>query len=471
MKVRTKFTLLISLASFIAVVFFSAFVYVRLQNEFYVHMDHELNRIASMVLDNLVPGSTGVSIPEGFALERTEHNLWLKVYSEAGRTLYRSKLAKIADLPPAGTDREYLVMSSIPNKFIDIPSDEAAEVANDGVKMRARLTSRVIGKEKIFVHVAQPVMVLNAEFREVLNELTVGIACTLLLIIISSYLVAGRMLKPLETINNSIRNIRENSLHLRIPFGKSKDELYTLTSALNLMFDRLENSFHRQKTFISDAAHEMKSPLTILMLGHEEMLADNPPKRFGDALEKQLFSMRRLNKLIRDLLNIARLEQQDTLKREPVELDELLNAVLNDYADIIKAKMIDIHLKVEAIAIWADREKLQRLLINLIDNSIKYNLDSGGSIDIHATRRFETVYLYITNRGNPIPEEDIPHIYEQFYRVEKSRAQAFGGTGLGLTIARRIVELHGGSIAAENTVNGTMFTVSLPDIQPAKNSI
>ncbi len=471
MKVRTKFTLLISLASLIAVVFFSAFVYVKLQNEFYIHVDHELNRIAAMVFDNLVPGPPEISLPNDFKPEQTKHNLWLRVYSETGRILYRSRLAKISDLQPARTDREYFVTSDIPRELIDIPSDEAEEVANDGVKMRARLVGREIGKEKIFVHIAEPVMVLNAEFREILNELTLGITFTLLLIIISSYLVAGRMLKPLETINNRIRDIRENSLHLRIPFGKSKDELYTLTGALNLMFDRLENSFHRQKTFIGDAAHEMKSPLTILMLGHEEMLADNPPKKFRDALEKQLYSMQRLNKLIRDLLSIARLEQQDTLKREPVELRKLIDSVLDDYADIIKAKMIDAHMEIESIVISADREKLQRLLINLIDNSIKYNLEAGGRIDIRATKRSQNIYLCITNTGQPIPEEDLPHIFKQFYRVEKSRAQAFGGTGLGLTIARRIVELHGGSIVAENTAHGTMFKSIFPDIGPTKNSI
>lgn len=246
--------------------------------------------------------------------------------------------------------------------------------------------------------------------------------------------------------------------------GKSKDELYSLASSLNSMFDRLEHSFQRQRNFIGNASHEMKSPLTILMLGHEEMLLGNLPEEIRTDLEKQLFSMRRLNKLIRDLLSIARLEQQEGLSREPVNLDELIHGVLEDYEAILNVKQINVTTRIPYLTFSADHEKLQRLFINLIDNAIKYNCDMDGQLDIQAKQKNAFTLITVTNSGITIPAGDIPKIFNQFYRVEKSRAQVYGGTGLGLTIAQRIVEMHGGSIEVTRAKGYTTFLITLPNI-------
>lgn len=462
MNVRTKFTILISLASFISVAFFSLHIYVELKEELYELIDIELADSANAIYNQLESAGKHDTLPvlehPGFLLQ----NYWLHVYTEPGRTLLATALVQHTDIPVPETNEAYFVTLSIPHKYLSIPNSEKDEVANDRVKLRAQMFSRQVAGEQVIVHIAKPVLLLNAELQEILLDMTWSNSLTILIIVITAYLVAGWILRPLASINRKIAEIREQSLHERIPLGKSRDELYTLSASLNQMFDRLENSFRRQRDFIGNAAHEMKSPLTILMLGHEEMLAANPEAEIRNSLEKQLHSMQRLNKLIRDLLSIARLEQQETLIREPIMLQELITSILEDYIDITSAKNISVTTSLTPLTISADHEKIQRLLINLVDNATKYNFPLNGHIHILSKRVHDSAVIEITNSGTTIPPEDIGHLFKQFYRVEKSRSQAYGGTGLGLTIARRIVEMHGGSIDVSSAAETTTFTVILP---------
>jgi signal transduction histidine kinase len=463
MNVRTKFTLLISFASLITVVFFSSYLYSVVKEEIYEVIDFELADAAESIYTQLETASENdtLSVLEfpGFLLK----NYWLHVYTESGRTLLATKLVQYADIPAAESNRPYFVTLPISHEYMNIPGSEKDEITNkDPVELRARMFSRQLSGEKVIVHIAKPILLLNTELHEILLEMIWGIFLAILLMIGTSYFVAGRLLAPLSTLNRKIVAIREHSLHERIPLGKNRDELYTLSSSLNSMFDRLEHSFRRQRDFIGNAAHEMKSPLTILMLGHEEMLAADPEEEIRKSLEKQLYSMQRLNKLIRDLLKIARLEEQDTLKKEPVDLNELITNILEDYATITSARGISVITQLEPLTISADPEKIQRLLINLVDNGIKYNHPLNGRILVRTKKVKGSAVIEVTNDGKTISPTDIQHIFKQFYRIEKSRSQAYGGTGLGLTIALRIVEMHGGSLEVASANEVTTFTVTLP---------
>jgi signal transduction histidine kinase len=212
----------------------------------------------------------------------------------------------------------------------------------------------------------------------------------------------------------------------------------------------LQYSSARQKEFISNAAHELKSPLTILMLGHEEMLAARPPEEIYRELEKQLNSMRRLSRLIRNLLDISRLEQEKICLSEPVKLEELIGQVLENFKELLIARNIRVQTDLSEITLLADPEKILRLIINLIDNAIKYNYAEDGMILVTTEKVQDQAVVVIANTSQDIPVEDLPRIFDQFYRVEKSRSQSFGGPGLGLTIAQKIVELHDGAIMAKS---------------------
>jgi len=163
--------------------------------------------------------------------------------------------------------------------------DELNEVTDDVVNFRVVTVSRDTPSGTFTVMIAKPLLFFDIELQELRSRVAWGICVAVVLVFLASYFLAGRLLRPISTINHHIRMIREHSLDRRIPLGDSRDELHVLSTSLNRMFDRLQYSFTQQKEFIGNAAHELKSPLTILMLGHEELLAGDPPEKVRQELE------------------------------------------------------------------------------------------------------------------------------------------------------------------------------------------
>jgi len=469
MKIRTKFTLWISVSALATAVLASFFVYRELLEEPYKMIDRELFAVANTAIseiDTTNPGKTRQHLEK---LDYPVNKYWFKVFDGKGATLFASSLAAHIQFQPRLDSERFFFSSKIPPDYLWVDPgdrdelDEFDEIFGAPVRFRAMVVNRDTPAGPLAMVVAKPIPFFDNELHELRMRLVGGICVTIVMIFLSSCYLSKRLLQPIATINMQVRQIREQSLDLRIPLGKSRDELYELTNALNTMFDRLQHSFVKQKEFVGNAAHELKSPLTVLMLGHEEMLASSPPEIIRQELEKQLTTMRRLNRLIRDLLDISRLEQEEICRRETIRLDRVIRQVIDDFDDLLRARRITVDIDAEEMTIKGDPDKLLRLLVNLIDNAIKYNQPEGGRIIITAARSRELTVLSIANTGPPIPAADLPQIFDQFYRVEKSRSLAYGGSGLGLTIVRRIVELHGGNISAASNEGWTAFTVSLPD--------
>ena len=430
-------------------------------------VDRELYEVAGAALnavDFSHPAETGRRLQK---LDYHINRYWFKIIDENGKGLYSSSLARLFDIPRR-PDREkfYFKQKISPAQLWIDPGDldELDEVTDDVVKFRVVVVPRDTPAGPCVVMIAKPLLFFDIELQELQSRLGWGICGTVVLVFVASCFLAGRLLRPISTINNHIRRIREQSLNRRIPLGDSRDELQVLSTSLNMMFDRLQNSFTQQKEFIGNAAHELKSPLTILMLGHEEMLAANPPEKIRQELEKQLNTMRRLSRLVRDLLDISRLEQGERCHRQPVRLDQIVDQVVEDYHELLQARRIAVDVDTASESLMGDPEQLLRLVINLVDNAIKYNQAADGRIVIRTEKDKGQTVLTVANTGQPIPAGDLPRVFDQFYRVEKSRSQAYGGSGLGLTIVKRIVELHGGNITAASDNGWTTFTVVLPDM-------
>ena len=465
MRARTTFTLLIALAAFVAVFFYSSHIFSELKEEVYELIDIELEQTADGIFESLQKGNFRLSQNALASVETFLSEYWIRVSDSAGNILFATPLAEAVDLPqpnPQKKGKAYMVTIPIALELLHIPESEKEDIKPGPIDLRVMEFHHQIDDLPVIIHIAKPMHLIQFEFKEIFLETWSSVLLTILVIIVLSYLVAGRILQPLVDINRQIARIREQSLNERIPSRSSRDEFDVLISSLNSMFDRLEHSFARQRDFINNAAHEMKSPLTILMLDHEEMLSSSLNPEIRLALERQLQTMRRLNKLVRDLLSIARLEQEDKLTREPIELAGLLTRIVEDYQEMIAAKKITVHLALSPVQAQVDREKIQRLFINLIDNAIKYNCPHQGMLRIEIETRQQFVAVLVVNSGTTIPQQDLKQIFKQFYRVEKSRSQTFGGTGLGLTIALRIAEMHGGDITVSSQDHSTTFTVLLP---------
>ncbi len=463
MKVRTKFTLWITLSSLFAAVLFSIFVYNELLEEPHKLIKRELFDTGEAILN-----STDLSANPPFLAEKTDYPLeryYVKLIGEDNRLLYASNLANHVDIPTADTQGYFTMTRTLaPDKvWIDpFEDDEEDDLLNDQVKFKVLQLHRKQGKAEMTLIIAKPLAMMSFELQELIQELFLYLLISTVLVILLSYYLAGRLLKPISEINTKIKAIRETSLDERIPLGKSQDELYTLAVSLNSMFDRLQHSFEKQKDFIASASHEMKIPLTVTMLGHEEMLSHELPENIREELSRQLVNLQRLNKLVKDLLDISHLEHKEFLERARVNLPLLIERVLEDFDEMLAAANIICKTEVERVEINADRDKMMRVFINLIDNAIKYNLPEGGHITIRVNKKNSLAEISIANTGREIPKEDIPHIFNQFYRVEKSRAIQYGGSGLGLTIVERIIELHGGTISVSSDEGKTTFTILMP---------
>ncbi|MCG6930744.1 MAG: HAMP domain-containing histidine kinase [Desulfofustis sp.] len=465
MKIRALFTIIISVAVLLSAALFSSFVFFGFREEYYKLVDREILDVGEGIFKNCRNDGSGQVFYDAGAAEYPLDRYWIRLSDQQNRVVYRSPISTLTDLSIKPDSPAYFAEGKLsPDAvWIDpVDEDDRSELTADKIRFRVVTINRSVSGADLLLVIAKPIPVIAGELTELLYEIAAWTVVCVLLVIAISYVLAGRMLKPLQTINQLTREIRESSLHRRIPERKNRDELSTLTQSLNSMFDRLQHSFQRQKEFVGNASHELKSPLTILRLRLEDLLSAPLSDEVRKEIEALLETTQRIQRLVLDLLDLSRMEQQDTVRREPFDLTVLIKDVLDDYDDIISARTIAVTIPAETFMVSADREKIRRMFINLIDNAVKYNRPRHGSITVNAERQDERLSITVINTGKTIPEELIPLIFDQFVRAEKSRSQEYGGTGLGLTIVRKIAELHGGSVHARSDSAGTAITVILP---------
>jgi two-component system, OmpR family, phosphate regulon sensor histidine kinase PhoR len=250
-----------------------------------------------------------------------------------------------------------------------------------------------------------------------------------------------------------------------VPIKKDDDEI---TGAVVLFHDitELKQLDQIRRDFVANVSHELRTPLSILR-GYIEMLLDNPTSqeestRILSIMERH---SKRLGLLIDDLLSLARLESSTAkLELSIVRVEELLNNVARDWKEKFAAKNLKVivDLPPEALTLRADETRLHEVLYNLLENAVKYSHENG-QIHLGATKRGDEVVLSVTDNGLGISKDDLPRIFERFYRADKARSRELGGTGLGLAIVKHIAQLHGGRVEAESELGqGTTIRVVLP---------
>ncbi len=459
MKIRNRITLWIAGAGVAASLLFSVVVLFEMMEQPYMLIDRDLEDMAKIVVHLVEETKNNPNSTAQRDLELQTLNYWIKIYNHQMDVVYQSKMAGYTDIPLNIKKGPYIIETIIPRKRIYLEQDRKNEVA-----FRMRNFKVALSGKSFSVQIGKPVEKLEEEIVDLIYGIGAGLAVIALLLIIASYFIAGKILKPIKIINNLAKDINDKSLNIRIPPGKSKDELYELAKELNRMFDRLQYSFDMQKQFIADAAHELKSPITLLQLSMEDSIhSKDLPESFKSRIVNQTNILRRMRRLVKNLLDLSELQMKEKLNFTKLKLFKLIKPVCDDYADLVAAKNICVDINVpENLTIRCDKDSFQRALINLFDNAIKYNID-GGRIEIGAEMKKKKVCLSILNTGKGIFEKDINLVFEQFYRVEKSRSLQHGGSGLGLTIVKKIIELHKGSISIESLADvWTRVNIYLP---------
>jgi heavy metal sensor kinase len=277
--------------------------------------------------------------------------------------------------------------------------------------------------------------------------------------------ITRKALQPLQDVANAAEQIHAKALGQRLPQRSVNDEIGRLVHVLNDVFNRLERSFAQATRFSSDASHELKTPLTIMRGEIESALrseVDNP--RIESLLDGLLEQTERLSAIVEKLLLLSRADAGAlTLKKEPVDLSAMCHELVEDAEILALRKRITTKFDISpAIAVYADESYLRRILLNLLDNAIKYNVD-GGTVSISLGKSDSLAIFRIANTGPEIPPEHENRIFERFYRADPSRSSETVGSGLGLSICRELVLAHGGDIWLDRVQPGwTAFALTLP---------
>lgn len=280
---------------------------------------------------------------------------------------------------------------------------------------------------------------------------------------ILTYYISKKILEPVQVLNMQVKNIEANHLNCALEVPSTNDELSELTQSFNEMIQRIEEAFSMQKRFSQDAAHELRTPLTILqtkidVFQKKQNHTTDEYDQLVNSFDKQV---KRLRKVLTQLLNFANLEEK--LQFSKIRLDLMLNEIVDELSVLEMNRNIILNLKVEDLELNGNESLLYQTFYNLIENAIKYNV-LHGKVDIIMNQTSDKkIDIIIKDTGIGIPKEMQKHIFEPFYRVDKSRSREMGGNGLGLALVKNIVDQHHGIITVkDNQPKGTIFIVTLP---------
>lgn len=277
--------------------------------------------------------------------------------------------------------------------------------------------------------------------------------------IAATYLLVGITLKPIKKLSKKMVKVDENSLCDHINMGARKDEIGSMASSFNKMLDRLHRSFQSQKNFAANAAHELKTPLSTMKAGIQVLQLDKNPdeKDYKGTIQMLEKSTDRLIHVVEDLLNLSSL--QESSMEDTILIDEIIDIILDELLLTARQKNITLRTEGSQCIMKGNQVLIYRALFNLIENGIKYN-NPGGEVVISQLTDNKTLKIQICDNGFGMSNDELEHIFEPFYRVDKSRSRAMGGSGLGLSIVKTIVTNHGGTLSVSSREgNGSIFTL------------
>ena len=361
----------------------------------------------------------------------------------------------------AGADRVFPLLT--PAQLKHARDGRRYTIESDTSTTRYRIIAEPAGDKTVLV--ATDLKSVDDSVRLLGRAAVIGGPIAVLVMALATYGVVSVVLRPVAALRHGAAAITAAGLSdQRLPVPFAQDEIHRLAITLNAMLDRIDASTQRQRTFVGDAAHELRSPLASLQLQLEIVQRLGPEQDLHGAIDDVLVDVGRLDRLVEDLLALARLSEGGggLPRREPVDLPTLVSELVPNYDNA----RVPVTLGPLAPAVVSgDPDGLRRVAINLIDNAVRY-ARTGVRVDVETTdaggRR--TATLLVTDDGRGIPAAERERVFDRFYRVQQSRSRETGGTGLGLAIVRDVVRAHGGSVrlTANPAGHGTQAVVTLP---------
>jgi heavy metal sensor kinase len=321
------------------------------------------------------------------------------------------------------------------------------------------------GKVPGIVQIASPLQDAQEHLQQILLVLCISIPASLILFSCGGWFLARRALKPVDLITRSARKISADNLGQRLEVVNPNDEIGRLAETFNATLARLEDSFNRTRQFSVDVSHELRTPLTILR-GETEMglKCANEPAEFRQLLQSNMEEIERMSGIIQYLLDLSRAEA-GALPLASMELDlhEFLAEQVQAVGVLAREKGVNLSCDGDRqVLVRADVMRLKQVFLNLLDNAVRHT-PAGGEARIVLEQEGEWAKISVHDTGTGIPAESLPKIFDRFYRVDGARNRADGGSGLGLSLVKSLIEAHGGRIEVSSVPGtGSTFTVYLP---------
>jgi len=376
-------------------------------------------------------------------ISRSEQNIYFRLLSDKKTIRFESELLRGVDIPVVQGYQDFQI----------------------GGRRFIYKTSLILERGK-FIGYIQAIREMTAEYRFLRILLTIMLITSFIGIfaaIITGYTIVRRTLKPISSITETAKEISGSDISKRLEITGPDDELTDLANTFNSMLDRLDKAFQRQRQFVSDASHELRTPISVIQ-GYANLLdrwGKEEKEVRDEAIEAVKKEAKNMKSLVEGLLFLARSDDNRiTINKIEFYTDDLMTEILQE-TEMIADKINIQSKRMDRVLLHADRELIKQMLRIFIDNSIKYT-PTAGEIELNVIVDQNMINFFIKDTGIGIPQEDIPHIFERFYRVDKSRSDK-KGTGLGLSIAQWIIKQHGGEVnVISSPGEGTVVEVSIP---------
>ena len=450
LPIRTRLTTWYFLFVAVALIGFAALALTVMRQSIYATVDEQLED-RSHALQVLIARSGGEDLSDAVR----EHNelqsssQLLQVSNGSGKFLYRSPVMERLGVPAAEANQ-----------------GQFANVEYGDLPLRILSSTVSVGGQRFIVQVAEPMDDYLEALERFRTAMFISIPVLLLLAAGGGYWMSTRALRPVDRITHAAQMINPQDLSRRVIVPQTGDELQRLAETLNQMLQRIESAVARITQFTADASHELRTPVALIRTRAEVTLAK--PRnidQYRDALKEVLAESERTTALIENLMTLARADTgSETLNFNRTDIGDIAREVSTQAQTLSDAKQLHWSVAIPDAAIWVrgDANALRRLLLILVDNAVKYT-PPAGSISLALQRNGSHAEIRVRNNGIGISADDLPHIFDRFYRADKARSRELGGTGLGLSIGRWIANAHGGDIQVEtSTPNGTTFVVRLP---------
>ncbi len=402
----------------------------------------------------------------GLVEEFASPGVYIQIWDQANRIAGRSTNLGNRRLPLPRDLRS--ISSAVEGIARDITIPPAKPGSNKGEHLLVwHVPLRIAGEQVGLVQVGIPLSPSDDLLSQTAILLIVGMIIILSIAIPIGLVLAGVLLKPVDRITQTAKAIAKGDLSRRIGRHGPPDEVGRLASIFDGMIATLDSVFQKQRRFLSDAGHELRTPVTTI-LGHANFLRRWPkadPDERKEAIKAIISTGEHMSYIVDDLLQLASSDERNTIETEQIALTDLIDE------EYTRAKQVsdglDIRFKgAEPLFIMGDRDQIRRLFTNLLDNAIKFT-PAGGLVTISLDRVDNKAVVVVKDTGTGIPSEDLPHIFERFYHANNSLSRQKGGTGLGLAIVNKIVFAHGGTIEVESTVGtGSTFRVLFTEYKP-----